>query len=254
MRQQALPQSWDYDSLSLIDREGLPHYKLTKQAFIEPFAHDPHAHLKPIWKVLPGDESDWVMHKIREALGGDPSYSSRSVELEGHRLDGRLRFFDLGKGLVACLVKTWWNTDSQPAPPPMKCDELSRYYQSKQRMDLSDPEFVWWVQDTGWITNHRSHLEIAPLCNLSHGRLRHVEEVFDTEAAECLMSQIHIALQTQQNQSFILEETIANFRMVNAYIVYPLTHSSLTQGEVVMVAKKFIASTNLESQKISSAG
>ena len=253
MRHQALPEAWGYECLAINDREGMPHHILNKPSFVF-IAREDSARTKPFWKVAPGAIGDQFMSHIRRALQGDHSQNCLSVERQGRQLNFTVKYLDLGKGLVACLVKHSWGNDSHSVTPPTDVEELSRYYLLKKRLDVSDPQCVWWVQDTGCITNHRSQIELMPLFSSSQGRPRHIEEMCDEDSATCIMSHIHEVLQTREKQSFTLEEYLENLRTLNSYTVYPLNDIRPKERDGVMVTMSCIASTILDSQKIYSFG
>ena len=196
------------------------------------------------------------MHATRRALQGDPTHSIRALEIEGGQLNGDVKLFDIGKGLVALLAKNWWTEAPQSAIPSVEFDSLSRYYLSNPILELSEPEFVWWVQETGFITTHRSHLEVAPLPLISHGPGRHVhiQELFEANSATCIMKHVHAAFQTREKQSFTMEESFENLLIVNSYTIYPLNECFTNERDVVMMTRKMTSSTNLDSQAIYSVG
>ena len=189
------------------------------------------------------------MFNIRRALQGYPSHCVRSAEFDGRQLNFQARYFDLGKGLAACLVKNWWEHDAHSLKIPTKFDELSRYYLLKKRLQFSDPQLVCWVHDSGLMTNSRSQLEVTPLSPSSQ-RLRHMDEMFDTDSLHCIMNYVHAASQTREKQSFTLMETLENLWELNAYTLYPLNHGGPNQRDVVMMTKTCLASTIRDSQKI----
>ena len=206
--------------------------------------------MKPFWKVLRGEQSDRVMSRVRGALQGDPSHYFFSLQVEGRQLNFETRVFDQGKGLAACLLKNWWEDDSHPVKAPTAFDELSRYYLLQKRLDLSGPQAVWWIQDTGFVTNHRSQLVEAPLYAFSQQRLTDVEDYFDTDLVEDIMSRVHMACHTREKQSFALKETFENFWELNSYTMYPLNNVWTTERDVVMMTKSCLVSTIMDPQKI----
>ena len=210
--------------------------------------------VKPLWKVLPHEESDWTMHNIRRALGGDPVHGVRSIELEGHKINAKIRMFDLGKGLVVCLARHELDGHAGSIAPPTEFDALSRYYLLKQRLDLSDPEVVWWVQEMGFITNHRYRLDMTPPFAISPGRLIHLGEICHPDSAQRIMSYVPEVLGTRHQQSFTLEESLENLRIVNVYTLYPLTTVWSIERAVAMVTKSCIFSTTLDPRKVYPVG
>ena len=256
MRQQTLPPSWQYGLLSVHDREGRIYHTLAKPNHVEPWARKAAILDKPLWQVLPSEESDWIMHATRQALQGGPSHSIRAQKIEGRQLNGDVRLFEIGKGLVAVLAKNWWEEAPQSGKPPVECDALSQYYLSNPTLELSEPEFVWWVQETGFIMTHRSQLEMGPLPVFSQKLRRHIhiQEIFRADSAACIMKHIHAAFQTQEKQSFSLEESFENLLIVNSYTIYPLNGGFTNERDVVMMTRNMISSSNLDSQGIRSVG
>ena len=256
MRQRALPSSWQYGLLSLLDREGRAHHTLARSNHVDPWVRKAALLHKPLWKVVPSEEADWIMHATRQALQGDPTHSIRALEIEGRQLNGDVRVFELGKGLAALLAKNWWEDAPQLGIPPVEFDLLSRYYLSNPILELSEPEFVWWVQETGFITTHRSHVEVAPLPLFSNGPYRnvHIQEMFEGKSATCIMKHVDAAFQTREKQAFSLEETFENILIVNSYTIYPLNECFTNKRDVVMMTRKMTSSTNLDSQALSSVG
>ena len=98
--------------------------------------------------------------------------------------------------------------------------------------------------------NHRSQIEETPQDACTQPRLTHVEDFFDTDVVEDIMSRVHRASQTWEKQSFALKETLGNFWELNAYTMYPLNHGWRKERDVVMVTKTYLASTILDRQKI----
>ena len=245
--------SWDYSCLSLLDREGLSHYCLRRPDFLNPFAQEGNLRMKPVWKVMPGDLSDQFMSTIRRAVKGDPSHIMTSFNLDnGYKLNMEATFFDMGQGLVACAVKNWWENGLQLLKPPTEFDELSRCYLLKKRLELTDPQCVWWIQDTGLITNHRSQLEATLLYPFSQQRLMHVEDVFETDLIEGIMSQVHEVSRTREKLSFTMEETLQNLWSLNCYTIYPLNGVWPKERDLIMMTKNCIGATIWDPQKFHS--
>ena len=254
VRQQALPETWGYGRLRILDREGFSHHVFTTPNYLSPFATEGDAGTRPIWKAFPGKVSDIMMSCIRQAQQGEPAHAFTSLELIGHRLNFEGRVFDVGKGLFACLIKSSWEKASHPVKIPTEFDELSRYYLLKQRLDVIDPQCVWWVRDTGIITNHRTQLAVTPLYPFLQQRVMDVEDVFKTDLVEGIMSRVHTASQTREKQSFTLKETQENLWEWNSYAIYPLNDVWPKERDLVMITKSFMASTILDPQKIYSVG
>ena len=203
---------------------------------------------------MPSEESDWIMHATRQALQGDPSHSIRALEIEGRQLNGDVRLFEIGKGLVAILAKNWW-TEIGQSGPPVEFDALSRYYLSHPTLKLSEPEFVWWVQETGFITNYRTQSEAAPLPPFfQKADKQYVQEMFNADSATCIMKHVHATFQTLEKQTFSLEEPFENLLIVHSFVIYPLNTWVTHEPNVVMITRKMTSSTNLDSQGIYSAG
>ena len=253
VRQQALPPAWDYNCIALFDREGMPYHLLNRPGFVH--LTDEHIlRTNPFWKTAPGEIGDLAMSRIRRALQGDHSQALITLKRQGYQLNYKSKYFDLGKGLMAMVVKHWWEHDSQSVKAPTDFDELSRYYLLQKRLALSSPQFVWWVQDTGIITNHRSQVGMTPLFPFSQGRLRHIEEMCDADSAACIMNYVHAVLQTREKQSFTLEENLENLQILNSYTMYPLNNMRAKERDVVMVTMSCMASTILDPPKIHTIG
>ena len=253
VRHQALPQAWGYGCLLLFDREGMPYHMLNQPDFPH-ITHQDILRTTPFWKSVPGELGDRVMSHIRRALQGDHSQAHCSTERQGRQVNFMSTYFDLGKGLAACVVKHSWEQELLSVPPPTDYEELSRHYLAKKKLEFSDPQFVWWVQETGSITDHRSQLEVTGLFHFSKGRLRHMEEMFDADSATCIMNYLHAVFQTQTQRSFTVEETWGNVRTLNSYRMYPLNTMWPNEGKVVMVIMSCLASKILDLQKMYSAG
>ena len=61
---------------------------------------------------MPGERSDRFMSHIRQGLEGDPSHDVSSLMRDGLQPSVERKVFDLGKWLVACLIKGEWEDDS----------------------------------------------------------------------------------------------------------------------------------------------
>ena len=250
MREQVLPQAWGYGRLSFIDREGLGHCRLDSSHFIDPLARDNNVRMKPFWKVRPGEQSDWLLSKIRQAIQGDPLHWRSPIEVDGRQLNFEIRVFELGKGLAALLVKSGWVRNSRSGKAPTEFDALSQYYRLRKRLELSGPQVVWWVQETGFITDYRSQIEETPLSPYSEVPLMHLEDFFDADVVESIMSHVHAASQTHEKQFFTLKETLENLWELNSYTIYPLNPVRRNERDVVMMTKNCLVSTILDPQKI----
>ena len=243
VRQQVIPESWGYGRVTLLDSEGLTHFILDRPEFINPLAEKGVLPMKPMWKILSREGGDVFMSALRLALQGHPFNRSSSFEVDGRLLNLEKRVFDLGKGLAACVIKTWWDHDSRSVKLPTESDRLSRYFVLKKRLQPSDPQSVWWVQSSGLITDYRSQFEVTSDFPFSGVRLMHMDEIFDAESLTKIMDRIHMVLQTREKDSFTMEETFENLSIVSSYTIYPLNHPWPKEGDTVMMTKKLIAST-----------